>query len=40
MTSKERVPAREFETLQCGWQSMIPGGIWSDGATMWVADYL
>ena len=35
--TKARVAAKEFDTLEAagnGW----PTGIWSDGATMWVAD--
>ena len=38
LDTKARVPAREFETLQ-GANNNAPTGIWSDGATMWVAEY-
>ena len=36
--TKARVPAKDFETLRSAGNN-DPTGIWSDGATMWVADY-
>ena len=37
MTTKARVPAKDFNTLEAAGNDS-PRGIWSDGATMWVAD--
>ncbi len=37
MTSRERVPSKDFNTLDAAGNDS-PTGIWSDGATMWVAD--
>ena len=38
MDTKARVPSREFNTLEPA-GNWIPEGIWSDGVTMWVADW-
>ena len=38
MTTKERDSAKDFDTLYAaGYRDIF--GIWSDGTTMWVADY-
>ena len=37
MTTRERVPGKDFETLEAAGND-DPEGIWSDGVTMWVAD--
>ena len=37
LATKARVPAKDFETLRSAGNNG-PTGIWSDGATMWVAD--
>ena len=37
MTSKARVPSRDFDTLSAA-GNIFPTGIWSDGTTMWVAN--
>ncbi len=37
MATKERVPTKDFNTLQAAGNDR-PTGIWSDGTTMWVAD--
>ena len=39
LDTKVRVPAKEFETLRSA-GNLNPTGIWSDGTTMWVGDYL
>ena len=38
MSNKARVSSKDFDTLE-GAENDHPAGIWSDGATMWVADY-
>ena len=38
MTTRQRVPSKEFETLQAAGND-DPEGIWSDGVTMWVVEY-
>ena len=38
LATKERVPAKDFNGLQAAGNE-DPAGIWSDGTTMWVADW-
>ncbi len=38
MSDKSRDPAKDFDTLEAA-GNMAPHGLWSDGTTMWVADY-
>ena len=38
LAMKEREPSKDFDTLIAA-ENIYPRGIWSDGTTMWVADY-
>ena len=39
LTAQERTPARDFDNLTAAGNDGL-NGIWSDGTTMWVADFM